>query len=967
MANRKITDLDSIGTLATGDLFVVTDQSQGDIAKNATIDILTNYVLALVPSSARAFGGGANQIATWAEGNNTDLIPTSKLPASSNPDLSNYVTLDGTQTITGIKNLASGTTINSQEIITAGNAQDITGKKTITAPDLTGITDVDTIRFDDGTTFETALLETTFGSGSGEVASWAEGDDTTLIPISKIPLAGGGGLNTVQTTVNTITMGGTRGNVRAAGTTNEISRITMQEGFHTYRPVEFPYYAATIPAGDDGKSITSITFPASSWVVDKTFSLATPIVVTAGQATPELLNLMWIQFNGTTIDDVAFTYDSAEEIKRLFGLNADEFAANLTITLNYTDSSTLDITGARTGFNLLGVQTLRIQNDNGTGLTDLTYVGEDATLIQLAVNNGFLASRLEYQVFITGLPLTTATTTLDEYVNNIWEVCMNQPDIYRESTYVIDPVTMEKTILDFDNSDYPLADSNVGFSISYPSGNYTFNVPIVNLGFQNAAAAVTYDLDTGDLVYPGRTAYTVLSNNTLPPYEGTFDALTLISNSSDRILIADDANLQTQVDLNTDFGYNISFTAAGSDWVFENFFQTPLPFIIARRTTKDGVDITAADALTDLTSTGLRGIGYELRTTGGPFYTGASAISRLGSVIAASYPDAIWDGVVTETPPTALTTIDTEGQNNYEISGTNSWWYSFQGTGENIADGTRWTDDWISGGASLQIIGDGAANIAAAISAGDTVRLTTATNSYYVEWVTDGIFVAPDGRVDINITTPTALIGRTEGLTAGTSVLNLSSRSPGKVSIDIDSGTTTNIDSSITVGDGFSGQEGFQSAAELLNFDPEAGLSGISTTVTVDDYNGSETTSFTVGTADPNENQLPSVLVAIEEAIDTNIETPLDCIASIAGSNVIIRPRETGSQFQGLWSVRINNNGVTGADAGNLTASTAVSSLLDSTGLDCSNVTFINVPYSNPNDSGKIYQDQNGFLKISQG
>ena len=133
MADRRITDLDPIGALATGDLFVATDANQAEIAKSVTIDTISNYVVAQVPSSARPFGSAVNQISTWAEGNNLDIIPASKLPASSVPDLSNYVTLDTTQTVTGVKNFTNLRS-NNQEVVTIGNAQDITGVKTFSNP-----------------------------------------------------------------------------------------------------------------------------------------------------------------------------------------------------------------------------------------------------------------------------------------------------------------------------------------------------------------------------------------------------------------------------------------------------------------------------------------------------------------------------------------------------------------------------------------------------------------------------------------------------------------------------------------------------------------------------------------------------------------------------------------------------------------------------------------------------------------
>ena len=139
MADQRITDLTSVVTLSTGDLFVVTDADQGDIAKSATIDIVSNYVISQVPSSARAFGSSVNEISTWAEGNSTEIIPSSKLPASSNPDLSNYVTLDTTQTVTGIKNFTNFR-VNSQEVVTLGNDQTITGDKDFTNITVNGST-----------------------------------------------------------------------------------------------------------------------------------------------------------------------------------------------------------------------------------------------------------------------------------------------------------------------------------------------------------------------------------------------------------------------------------------------------------------------------------------------------------------------------------------------------------------------------------------------------------------------------------------------------------------------------------------------------------------------------------------------------------------------------------------------------------------------------------------------------------
>ena len=167
--DRRITDLDSIVALSTGDLFLVTDADQSNIAKNADIDIITSYVVARVPSSARAFGGGVNEIAQWAEGNNVDQIPAAKIPTNAGVDLTNYVTLDTTQVITGIKNFTNLLS-DSQEVVTIGNPQTITGIKTLASPTLTGLTSVNTIHFPDGSTQDTAF------SGGGDVVTKATVD-----------------------------------------------------------------------------------------------------------------------------------------------------------------------------------------------------------------------------------------------------------------------------------------------------------------------------------------------------------------------------------------------------------------------------------------------------------------------------------------------------------------------------------------------------------------------------------------------------------------------------------------------------------------------------------------------------------------------------------------------------------------------------------------------------------------------
>ena len=784
MANRKITDLDSIGTLATGDLFVVTDESQGDIAKNASIDILTNYVVSLVPSSARAFGGGANQIATWAEGDSVEIIPASKLPPSLNPDLSNYVTLDGAQTITGIKALASGTTIGGQEVVTTGNAQDITGKKTITAPDLTGITDVDTIRFDDGTTFDTALLETTFGSGSGEVADWAEGDDTTLIPISKIPLAGGGGLNTVQTTVNTITMGGTRGNVFQTNSTNEFSTITMFDGFDSTSVVSPLNVVTSAASGTSESVIIQVDYP----------TIPNP-------GTTRVLSI--------TLADTSIQYGSIGAL------------------------------GGSPGGNAFVVEGIAV------GVQGDIAIGEAVTT-QTSSN---VISRDQPTVGNTGTIVFTGDISATLTVGSIIAAGTSGTRLARvESVSVSTDTTATITAISNQFT------ATIGGTVTYASAS-----SLVTL--TTGSTTFSYDPDTANTVY-------------------------------------------TTSIVNEEF-------------------------------TTSGVNIT-------------------------------NHLTQIGNSIAGLETDITWDGVITSIPA-SLTVVDTDGQNNYStpVGPGEDFWRFATTLGDNWADGTNW-DQIIAGGSAnirFEIAMTGAAEAFNTIFVGDTVRITLPSG----DWV-ELVAISKAGRTtpgdevfEIRYDAIADSFGTINGLSVdGTVLLDLRVVTPARSSITLDLGTPTNIASSFTVTGGTNGGN------TLVNTDGTSTTSGTASTITIDDYNNSEITSFTVGTADPNENQLPGILSQIESVIDSNVETPTDCIASIEGSNIIIRSQQTGATFDGLWSITIDNNGITGADAGNLTASTAISSLIDSTALDCSNVVFINVPFADPGDSGKLYQD-NGFIKISQG
>ena len=121
--------------------------------------------------------------------------------------------------------------------------------------------------------------------------------------------------------------------------------------------------------------------------------------------------------------------------------------------------------------------------------------------------------------------------------------------------------------------------------------------------------------------------------------------------------------------------------------------------------------------------------------------------------------------------------------------------------------------------------------------------------------------------------------------------------------IDIDLGTSNNIDSSFTI----TMNSGSNVDETITNFDPVTG-SGLHSTYTVVDYSGTQITSFTSSVDASSESDVDQVAQIISNSINNNVETPID-FSSVynAGDNELILTSEAGWTASTTWSITANH------------------------------------------------------------
>ena len=134
-------------------------------------------------------------------------------------------------------------------------------------------------------------------------------------------------------------------------------------------------------------------------------------------------------------------------------------------------------------------------------------------------------------------------------------------------------------------------------------------------------------------------------------------------------------------------------------------------------------------------------------------------------------------------------------------------------------------------------------------------------------------------------------------------------------SVTINLGTESNIDSSFTITGGINNME------TVVNTDgaPGMGLT-VSTTVQVIDPEGTEVASQTFGVSATTDNNVDAVGNFINDAVNSNTETPIDFTSEYGSGVLTLQAAEAGNTNP--WTIVINNNGATTENAGNLSTST---------------------------------------------
>ena len=154
--------------------------------------------------------------------------------------------------------------------------------------------------------------------------------------------------------------------------------------------------------------------------------------------------------------------------------------------------------------------------------------------------------------------------------------------------------------------------------------------------------------------------------------------------------------------------------------------------------------------------------------------------------------------------------------------------------------------------------------------------------------------------------TPIVQLGATTATTLGGEAAS---------SFTFDLGTETNIDSTFAIAGGLNNMN------SLVNTDGVPGVGQtVATTVTVIDPEATEVASQTFGVTDANDNNVDDVGNFINNAVNNNTEAPVDFISEYGSGVLTLTAQEAGNTNP--WTIVINNNGATAANAGNLSTST---------------------------------------------
>ena len=294
-------------------------------------------------------------------------------------------------------------------------------------------------------------------------------------------------------------------------------------------------------------------------------------------------------------------------------------------------------------------------------------------------------------------------------------------------------------------------------------------------------------------------------------------------------------------------------------------------------------------------------------------FTGSGAgivghLTQIANAIVGLDAAITWNGIVSA--GNAVTTQRTSSSTTF-TTGTAGpdQWKIFSSSFASLApaDGAAWT---ILNGSFINE-GSGSNRLADSLTVNNTLRLTWGEGS--ASFPIDTISVSSIGLgTAFNVV---GTIGRTftsgESFTLEGEEISAATES----SITIDLGTETNISSSFTISGGLNNMN------TLVNTDGAQGPLSPATTVTVIDPEATEVTSFTAFVSDANDNDIDSIGQQIADAVNANIETPIDFTAVYSNNNITLTASEAGNTNP--WTIIFNNNGATAANAGNLSTTSS--------------------------------------------
>ena len=91
---------------------------------------------------------------------------------------------------------------------------------------------------------------------------------------------------------------------------------------------------------------------------------------------------------------------------------------------------------------------------------------------------------------------------------------------------------------------------------------------------------------------------------------------------------------------------------------------------------------------------------------------------------------------------------------------------------------------------------------------------------------------------------------------------------------------------------------------------------------TLRDGGGEQVTSFSSSVGDVSNTDRATVLATLNNAINSNNETPINYSSAVSGNTVTLTAAEVGAS-EGNWVLTVNHGGVTGTNAGNMTSTHA--------------------------------------------